>query len=502
MGLLGILVALGLLIWFAYRGWSVLLLAPIAAITAAAAAREPLLAHWTQTFMGSAAGFLAQFFPLFLLGALFGKLMDDSGSVQAIARFMTERLGPHRAMLAVVLAGAMVTYGGVSLFVAFFVLAPMAHSLFQAANIPRRLMPAAITLGTSTFTMSALPGTPAIQNAIPMPFFGTTPFAAPGLGIIASVIMLAFGMWWLQRAGTTARRAGEGYGAALQGAADKAADDEFVRERATAAREFDPAEIHRGRHSETTPPIIWAMLPLVVVVSVNLAMSIVVLPRLDLSFLAQERWGATSLSAVGGVWSVAVALAAAVATVVIVNPWRLPALRESMDAGANASVLPALSVASLVGFGAVVAAAAGFRAGARLGAVDRRRSARLTGGRDQRSCGSDRIGLGRHDDRARCARRHLHAPCRRGGHRSGAPPPRDCHCRRHARQPAPQRCRGQPPRSLRTDTSRELPRHRDRWHRRCHSGLAGRHRIGLDFRVVLINTCLARCVLSVIAWTS
>jgi H+/gluconate symporter-like permease len=92
MGLPGILLALGLLIWLAYRGWSVLLLAPAAALVAAAIAREPLLAHWTQTFMGSAAQFLAQFFPLFLLGALFGKLMDDSGSVEAIARFMTERL--------------------------------------------------------------------------------------------------------------------------------------------------------------------------------------------------------------------------------------------------------------------------------------------------------------------------------------------------------------------------------------------------------------------------
>lgn len=360
MGLLGILVALALLIWLAYRGWSVLLLAPMAALIAAGVAREPLLAHWTQTFMGGAASFLAQFFPLFLLGALFGKLMDDSGSVQAIAQFMTERLGPHRAMLAVVLAGAMITYGGVSLFVAFFVLAPMAQSLFRAADIPRRLMPAAITLGTSTFTMSAFPGTPAIQNAIPMPFFGTTPFAAPGLGIIASLIMLAFGMWWLQRAEAAARKAGEGYGAAQQTAADNAADDEYVRERATAAREFDPAEIHRGHHSETNPPIIWAMLPLAVVVSVNLLMSIVVLPRLDLSFLAQEQWGASSLSAVGGVWSVAVALAAAVATVVMVNQSRLPALRESMDAGANASVLPAFSVASLVGFGAVVAALPGF----------------------------------------------------------------------------------------------------------------------------------------------
>src|SRR6516165_11555165 len=164
MGLLGILLGLGLLIWLAYKGWSVLLLAPAAALIAAATAGQPLLAHWTQTFMGSAAQFLAQFFPLFLLGALFGKLMEDSGSVGAIARSLSERLGPRRAVLAVVLAGALVTYGGVSLFVAFFVLAPMAQALFRVADIPRRLMPAAIALGTSTFTMSALPGTPAIQN--------------------------------------------------------------------------------------------------------------------------------------------------------------------------------------------------------------------------------------------------------------------------------------------------------------------------------------------------
>src|SRR5262245_61324511 len=112
MGLIGILLGLALLIWLALRGWSVLLLAPAAALLAAAFALEPLLANWTQTFMGSAAVFLAQFFPLFLLGALFGKLMDDSGCVSAIASFMTERLGERRAVLAVVLAGALVTFGG------------------------------------------------------------------------------------------------------------------------------------------------------------------------------------------------------------------------------------------------------------------------------------------------------------------------------------------------------------------------------------------------------
>src|ERR1700761_7939928 len=208
-GLLGILIGLGLLIWLAFRGWSVLLLAPLAAMIAAFFSREPLLAHWTVTFMGSASGFLAQFFPLFLLGALFGKLMEDSGSVGAIASFMTRALGPKRAMLAVVLAGALVTYGGVSLFVAFFVLAPMAQELFRTAGIPRRLMPAAIVLGNSTFTMAALPGTPSIQNPDPKAFLGPTPFAAPGLGILGVVIMLGFGMWWLNREERSARKNGE-----------------------------------------------------------------------------------------------------------------------------------------------------------------------------------------------------------------------------------------------------------------------------------------------------
>jgi len=363
MGLSGILVALFFLAWLAYRGGSVLLLAPAAALLAAAVAREPLLATWTQTFMGSAAQFVAQFFPIFLLGAVFGKLMEDSGSVSAIARFMTDKLGPGHAVLAVVLAGAFVTYGGVSLFVAFFVLAPMAEALFQTAGIPHRLMPAALALGTSTFTMSALPGTPAIQNAIPMPFFGTTPFAAPGLGVIASAIMLGFGLCWLKRAEAAARRKGEGYGRGAStetNAIKDATQNEIIRERATLAREFDPTELTHGRHSDESPPIVLAALPLVSVVCVNLVMSLFVLPGLDVSFLAEERWGSTSLAAVGGVWAVVVALAAAIATLICLNYRRLPALRESLGAGANASVLPAVSIASLVGFGAVVAALPGF----------------------------------------------------------------------------------------------------------------------------------------------
>jgi H+/gluconate symporter-like permease len=359
VGLLGILLGLGGLVWLSFRGWSVLVLAPAAAMVAAAAAREPLLANWTITFMGAAAGFILQFFPLFLLGAVFGKLMEDSGSVAAIARFMTERLGPRRAVLAVVLAGALVTYGGVSLFVAFFVLAPMGQALFRTANIPNRLMPAAIALGTSTFTMSALPGTPAIQNAIPMPFFGTTPFAAPGLGIIASAIMLGFGLWWLARAEAAARRAGEGFGAVVA-ATDATAGDPPFRERAATASAFDPAEIRHGHQSDQLPGAFAAALPLIVVVAVNLLASLLVLPRLDLGFLDDERWGGAAAASVGGVWSVLLALTLAIVTLVAINRRRLPALRATVDAGATASVLPVLSVASLVGFGSVVAAMPAF----------------------------------------------------------------------------------------------------------------------------------------------
>jgi H+/gluconate symporter-like permease len=360
IGLLGILVGLGLLIWFAFKGWSVLLLAPIAAAAAALFAQEPLLAHWTQTFMRSAAGFFAQFFPLFLLGALFGKLMEDSGSVAAIADFMSNKLGAGRVTLAVVLGGAIVTYGGVSLFVAFFVIAPMAQNLFRSAGVPRRLMPAAIMLGTATFTMSAMPGTPSIQNTIPMPFFGTTPFAAPGLGVIASLIMLGFGLWWLQREEAAAKARGEGFGDGAPRTAELLAEDEALRERATTAHQFDPAEIVHGDAAASPPSIAAAAAPIVVVILVNLVLSLIVLPRLDLAFLAKPEWGGVSAAQVSGVWSVIVALTCAILTVFALNVRRIPDLRATMDAGVNASALPMISVASLVGFGAVVAALPAF----------------------------------------------------------------------------------------------------------------------------------------------
>jgi len=172
------------------------------------------------------------------------------------------------------------------------------------------------------------------------------------------VITLGFGLWWLSFAESRARRKGEGYGADVD--LMDAAKDEIVRERATTSGAFDPAEIAHGDQSQAEPPIALAVLPLFIVVAVNLLMSLFILPRIDASYLSDPAWGSTTLSAVGGVWAVVTALAAAIAVLIAINFSRLPTLRATMDAGANASALPVLSVASLVGFGAVVAALPAF----------------------------------------------------------------------------------------------------------------------------------------------
>ena len=351
LALFGILLAVGLLIFLAFRGFSLLLAAPLVALIAAAFAGEPMLPHWTQTLMGGVGRFIVQFFPLFLLGAVFGKLMDDSGSALAIARAITGRLGASRAVMAVVLACAVLTYGGVSLFVVSFAVYPVADALFRQSGVPHRLIPAAIALGSFTFTMTALPGTPAIQNAIPMPHFGTTIFAAPGLGIVAAAIILGFGLWWLRSVEARARQSGEGYGPDSH----KVADAELSRERSMTADSFDPAELPHGHHSERLPPFMIALAPILIVLAVNLVMTWVILPRLDMAFLAEPRWAGLSRTGKSGIWSVVTALIVASVVLVLINRKRLTELRKSLDAGANAAVLPIFNVASLAGFGAVVA---------------------------------------------------------------------------------------------------------------------------------------------------
>ncbi len=352
-----IVVALGLLIYLAYRGITLLILAPsLAALVALASVETPLLASYTQVFMGAAADFIMKYFPLFLLGAIFGKLMEDTGSAEVLARAIIRRLGDRQAVLAVVLSCAVMTYGGVSLFVVAFAVYPIAASLFRQAQIPKRLIPGTVALGAFTFTMTALPGTPAIQNAIPMPYFGTTPFAAPGLGILTGIVMLLLGQLWLSYRVRQARTAGEGYGDHDDSAPQI---DRTLREHAS-GEGFDLMEVPPTSTVSHRPPFALAFLPIAVVIGLNLVFTTWVIPALDTGYLAEPRFGATTIDALRGVWSITGALVIAILILILTNLQRLPALTATLDSGANASLLPIFNTASLVGFGTVIASLAAF----------------------------------------------------------------------------------------------------------------------------------------------
>jgi len=354
MDILAVLLSLVLLMYFAFRGVTLLILAPLLALLAAALTGAlPLLASFTQIFMTNTGDFIVSFFPLFFLGAIFGKLMDDSGAARSIAHWVIAKLGDDKAILAVVLCCAILTYGGVSLFVVAFAIYPIAAALFREADIPKRLIPGALALGAFTFTMSALPGTPAIQNAIPMPFFGTTAFAAPGLGIIAAVIMVTLGMMWLNRRAAQATAVGEGYGAH-----DDAPPKLDTETRARSQGEgFDLNEIEpTDVHAPAPPGFAISIAPVVLVVVVNFLFIQLAVPRLDTSYLSDPLFGQTSIEAVRGVWSIICALTVSILFLLVTNWTRLASVKTSLNKGADASVLPIFNTASLVGFGAVIAA--------------------------------------------------------------------------------------------------------------------------------------------------
>ncbi|HEY9899633.1 MAG TPA: hypothetical protein V6D00_10670, partial [Pantanalinema sp.] len=213
MDIVIILVALAFLMLVAYRGFSVILFAPLAALLAVLLT-DPhhVLPFFSGIFMDKLVGFLKLYFPVFLLGACFGKLIELSGFAKAITQRVTRLIGENNAMLAIVLVCAILTYGGVSLFVVAFAVYPFACELFKAGDIPKRLIPGTIALGAFTFTMDALPGTPQIQNLIPTSFFGTTTWAAPRLGLLGAVFVFTLGMTYLNHQRKKAAVRGEGYG--------------------------------------------------------------------------------------------------------------------------------------------------------------------------------------------------------------------------------------------------------------------------------------------------
>lgn len=360
-GIIGIIVSLGLLIYLAYRGISALIVAPLMALLAVLLSADPsVLGSYTQIFMPALGQFAILYFPLFLLGAIFGKLMDDSGSAQVIAQRIVETLGKGRSILAVVSACAILTYGGVSLFVVAFAVYPISVAMFREANIPKRLIPATIALGAFTFTMTALPGTPAIQNAIPMPYFNTTPFASPFLGIIGGTIMFVFGMFWLSWREKSARKAGEGFGEDHDEARRPEVSKD-IREYAQ-CENFDVMEITQDDDiiTQNMPTFFIAVMPVILVILINYLFTKFIIPAMDTSYLALPKYGSTDINAVRGVWSIISALVISSVVLILLNLKNFPSIKRTLDDGASASVLPLFNTASLVGFGAVIASLPAF----------------------------------------------------------------------------------------------------------------------------------------------
>lgn len=202
----GIIFAFVLLAYMCMKGWSVFISAPICAIIVSITSGMNPLTSITDTFLSGTGNYLAQWFGLFMLGALFGKIMEASGAAASIARSVTELIGPQNAVLAVILATSVMTYGGISLFVVVFVVYPFAVDLFKEADLPKRLLPGCIATGAFSYTAMAIPGSPQNQNIIPTNYFGTDPTAAPVLGCIVAIYILVVSVLYMNHRANQARK--------------------------------------------------------------------------------------------------------------------------------------------------------------------------------------------------------------------------------------------------------------------------------------------------------
>lgn len=342
MEVLGILLSLFLLMFMAYMGFSVILFAPVFALLAAALQGLPIMPSYTELFMAKAVVYVKAFFPVFMLGAVFGKVMEDTLLAKGISHAIMEKLGHKHAILAIVLSCAILTYGGVSLFVVVFAVYPFAAALFKEANIPKRLVPGCIALGSFTFTMDAFPGTPQIQNIIPTNFYGTTGYAAPIAGIFGGVVIFIIGMVYLEWRRRKAAAKGEGYG------------DHTLNEPVVAA-------------DAKLPKWYVALLPLILVLAVNYYLSRVY--TWDPAILAPLSGMKLPLMApavknVIGIWALVIGLVLGIVLALALGFKNIPkggGLQKALNVGAIGSLLAIMNTASEVGYGNVIAALPGFK---------------------------------------------------------------------------------------------------------------------------------------------
>jgi H+/gluconate symporter-like permease len=339
MNLLVVIAALALLMFVAYRGYSVILFAPVCAMLAVLlTAPAYVLPMFSDIFMEKMAGFLKLYFPVFMLGAVFGKVIELAGFSKSIVSSVSRVVDRKRAVLSIVLVCALLTYGGVSLFVVVFAVYPFAAEMFRQSDIPKRLIPGAIALGSFTFTMDALPGTPQIQNIIPTTFFKTDAWAAPWLGVIGSAFILASGLAYLSWRRRQAAAAGEGYGAGHTNEPEPFLDEHL--------------------------PNPWlALTPLVLVAGLNKLFAIVIPDRLGKAVTVSLPGHplTVDVTKMAGVWAVEGALIAGVLFVLAFGWKQVHAkFAEGSKAAISGSLLASLNTASEYGFGGIIAALPGF----------------------------------------------------------------------------------------------------------------------------------------------
>ncbi len=338
------LASLCFLMFVAYRGFSVILFAPIAAL-GAVLLTDPsaVLPVYSGLFMDKMVVFVKLYFPVFMLGALFGKVIELSGFARSIVGSVIKAVGSERAVLSIGLVGGLLTYGGVSLFVVVFAVYPFAAEMFRQGDIPKRLIPGTIALGAFTFTMDSLPGTPQIQNIIPTTFFHTNAYAAPFLGTIGGVFILICGVLYLESRLRAARAKGEGYGTG------------HINEPEVAATDADL--VH---------PFV-ALLPLIIVGISNLLFTRWLGPAVYGTAMSKVQLTAAGapieqeVSKFVAIWSVEVALVLGILTVLLFS-FKVVAgkFAEGSKSAIAGSLLAAINTASEYGFGAVIAALPGF----------------------------------------------------------------------------------------------------------------------------------------------
>lgn len=357
MELFIILLALGLLMFTAYKGFSVILFAPIAALLAVMLTDPShVLPFFSNIFMEKMVGFIKSYFPVFLLGAIFGKVVEMSGIAESIAKSIIKLVGGTRAILAIVLMGAILTYSGVSLFVVVFAIYPFAKNLFREANIPKRLIPGTIALGAFTFTMDALPGTPQIQNVIPTGFFGTDIYAAPTLGIIGAILVFTLGMVYLETLRKRAAKRGEGFYGFDNAESAAAAEADTLEEGA--------AKIDMTAHASTLKSVL-AFVPLVLVGVANKFFT-VNLPKwypngFDFSKIGLETYGTIQIPAVVGIWSVELALILGIIATLLYN-WKgvTGGFKVGVNTAIGGALLASMNTGAEYGFGGVISSLPGF----------------------------------------------------------------------------------------------------------------------------------------------